>query len=206
MAVSRFCLLLALVSVAHGAVAGEALLPAAADTAKGYVYIARHGEKSVWYGCLNATGEARAAALPSIFDGQARANGATLYKPKALFAYYYDDGQDCERCIATLQPMAKDLGLSIQHTPSSSSTTEGVRLAAASITKALASDPVVLVAWNHHHIAALAEQLGVSAASIPTWDGSDFDSVFQLIFEGSTLVSFSVTSEGFDPATTSPSR
>ena len=204
MAAAHF-VLLALAGAGAAAATGAALLPVA-DARKAYVYIARHGEKSVWYGCLNATGEARAAALPGIFDGQARANGATLYTPKALFAYYYDDGQDCERCVATLQPIAKDLGLSVQHTQNSSATVEGVRLAAASIVKALVSAPVVLVAWNHHHIAALAEQLGVSAGSVPVWDGSDFDTVYQLEFEGSTLVSFSTTTEGFDPAATSPAR
>lgn len=181
--------------------AGAALLPEASE---GYVYITRHGEKSVWYGCLNATGRERAAAFPSIFNGEPRRGGRTLYTPTALMAFHYDDGVDCERCIETLQPIAKHLGLQIQHTLQSTNASDGTQLAVSAIRRALATEqiagnaPVVLVTWEHHHITELAQSLGVAPQVIPEWPQADFDTVFQLVYHGTTLHRFSQASEDYE--------
>ena len=55
---------------------------------------------------FKAEGEARANALKSIFQSK-----FTL--PNHIFANYYDDHIDCERCIETVTPIAKSLGLKV---------------------------------------------------------------------------------------------
>ena len=46
----------------------------------------------------------------------------------------------------------------------------------------------------------LPKALGVSSTLIPFWPGTDFDTVLQLTYTGTTFASFNVLSEDFDPA------
>jgi hypothetical protein len=84
---------------------------AAAAGANRTIFVIRHGEKTWGLGCLNAQGQARASALPSLFNGQPSPSHATFATPETLFANHYDDPIDCERCKQTLTPISQTLGL-----------------------------------------------------------------------------------------------
>merc|ERR1719264_2235843 len=67
-------------------------------------------------GCLSARGEARARSLVGVFDGRPSTAHDTFGVPKAIFANWYDDPVDCERCNQTVTPLAAVLGLKIDLT------------------------------------------------------------------------------------------
>ena len=144
------------------------------------VYIIRHGEKTWALGCLNAQGQARANSLPSTFSGAPSATHATFLKPDKLFANHYDDPIDCERCKQTLQAISTALGQAIIFSYGHPSWEGGNSLAASAIRNASMTVSTVLVAWEHVNIQYLAADLGVPKAKIPTWPGSDFDTVYVL--------------------------
>jgi hypothetical protein len=59
------------------------------------VYVIRHGEKTGPDGCLNVTGTARAARLPTIFNSHNQSN--SFITPSSFFAMNYDDnGLNCQ--------------------------------------------------------------------------------------------------------------
>lgn len=177
------------------------------------VMIIRHGEKVSHVGCLNQTGLARASALPQLFDGRRRPGKPTLSVPDALFAHMYTS-PICQRCIQTLEPIAKAHQLSIDSrfgytALSADPARSGTTMVAAAIRHALASHPTVLVAWEHHSIANLTMALGVPLAVLPgaptledtvysLWPDDDFDTVYLLTFPGGASGSpnLTVTREG----------
>ena len=210
-----------LLGAAIAAEASDALLPSnAAEAGEGYVYIVRHGEKSHWWACLNTTGMARAAAFPSIFDGNPRPSGERFYTPRALVAYFYGDDyhdghKDCERCVETLMPISQTLGLPIQQVAKTTAHMANdaasliMRLIGEQASSSATGPPVVLVAWNHHQIDALTEALRVAPGQLPSWPDTDFGMVFQLVvrphaFTASdnrnVLASLTVSSEEWHPS------
>jgi hypothetical protein len=141
------------------------------------IYIIRHGEKKWALGCLSAAGQKRANLLPSIFDG------SKFSTPERIFANYYDDKIDCERCIQTVTPIAKKLNLSVNSTYGYNVWLGGNELAAQAFRRVISVQKVpttILVAWEHVNIKPLTEALGVDGSTIPTWGSSDFDTVFVL--------------------------
>ena len=84
------------------AIGASSAAPAGSNT----IYVIRHGEKTSVVGCLNGAGEARAAALVDIFNGEASTRHETFGTPKSIFANNYDDHIDCERCTQTVKPIA----------------------------------------------------------------------------------------------------
>ena len=141
------------------------------------IYIIRHGEKKWALGCLSAAGEKRADLLSSIFDG------SKFSTPQRIFANYYDDRIDCERCIQTVTPIAKKLNLSVNSTYGYNVWLGGNELAAQAFRHVISIRKVpttILVAWEHVNIKPLTEALGVDGSKIPTWGSSDFDTVFVL--------------------------
>lgn len=166
------------------------------------IYIIRHGEKHWALGCLNGTGEARAKNLVSVF------NGTRLPIPSLIFANRYDDPIDCERCVQTLTPISQYLNQHINNTYGYPIWIGGNTLAAKMMKMALMAGPagsVLLSAWEHANIQFLTEDLGVPKSKIPTWYGSDYDSVYVLGFDDSgTLASFRVDAEKFDASRTWP--
>lgn len=171
----------------------------AATTSDSTVYIIRHGEKTWAAGCLSADGQARAGSLPTTFDGLPSTNHSTFSVPQALFAYHYDDAIDCERCRQTLSPISAKLNVSIDFDFGRAS---GNGKAAEAIRNAtLAGVATVLVAWEHVNIQWLTADLGVPKAQIPTWQDSDYDSVYVLTLSAAgTLANFSVSAEHFTPS------
>ena len=186
------------------------LAVALADSDSSVVYLIRHAERDGHFDCLNATGRARAAALPSVFDG-ARDSwdvfdvfDGQLLAPGALFAHLYtpQDGVEfCQRAEQTLKPVADARGLPLNLAFGSEPEAGGNAAAAAAITAARKVHPVILVAWEHHNIPALAQELGVAPAALPKeeWPAADFDTVWVLQFSSSTAApSFSPAEEGLD--------
>ena len=236
------------------------------------IYIIRHGEKLTMLGCLNAAGHSRARYLVDVFNTTPSADHELFYRPTAIFANYYDDGIDCERCNQTEAPLAAALGLPVDLTHGYDPWLGGNSGAAAAMLDAIrrgraqagahgdgggveclaklnalcphqqwhgpdciaqcaaatrlqlpvmqaleaagcagadlttycssGSVPgavVVLAAWEHINIQYLAEDLGVSRHLIPTWPGSNYDSVYvlQINTADMSLISFHTAAENF---------
>ena len=162
-----------------------------------YIYIIRHGEKKWLLGCLSKAGEERAEALKSIFQNK-------FSLPNHIFANFYDDHIDCERCIETVIPIAKELHLTVNSTYGYNKKLGGNKGAANAFKNVILTSQKIpqtlLVAWEHINIKPLTEALGVPLAKIPSWKGSNFDTVYVLAFNSTAhLISFDVSSEGFTP-------
>jgi hypothetical protein len=152
------------------------------------VYIIRHGEKKWALGCLSDKGEARAKNLVNVFNGKAFA------APKYIFANWYHDPIDCERCKQTVTPLATSLGLQIDLThgggqPGTGPNGGNTGAASAIKAKLRSTGGPVVVAWEHVNIKYLAEDLGVSKNELPSWAGSDYDSIYVLEFGASQQLS-----------------
>ena len=178
-------------------------LPTAAASSS-VVYIIRHGEKTWSLGCLNSQGEARAASLPSTFDGKSSPTHATFQTPTALFANRYDDPVDCERCKQTLTPISQALNLTLNFTFGYPPWIGGNSEAASAIRNAtLPGGQFVLVAWEHVNIQFLVADLGVDKSLIPVWHGDDYDTVYVLTYVGGGGEPFfKVSRENFTSTTT----
>jgi hypothetical protein len=173
--------------------------------------VIRHGEKKSVHGCLNDRGQARAENLVNVFSGHPlpAVNNETFFKPAAIFANWYLDTDDCERCNQTVTPLAEALGLPIDlthggdHPGGGSGPGGGDAGAALAIKAALKSTggPVV-VAWEHMNIQFLTAALGVAKDKIPHWPGEDFDTLYVFEFDTeTTLLTFRVSKEGFEEMT-----
>lgn len=161
------------------------------------IYIIRHGEKKWLLGCLSKVGEERAHALHTIFENRFKL-------PNHVFANFYDDHIDCERCIQTVTPIATSLKIKVNSSYGYNKKLGGNKNAAnafKNIILASSGNPqTLLVAWEHLNIKPLTEALGVSSNLIPSWSSSNFDSVYILTFNATShLISFNVSAEGFAP-------
>jgi hypothetical protein len=143
------------------------------------IVLVRHAEKpAAGLGQLSCQGLNRALALPGVL---LRMFG----RPEAIFApdpsvQKRDGGvaYDYVRPLATIEPTAiaaalpVDASLGVSRIGDLQSRLEAPGLHGA----------VVLVAWEHHGIEALARALmaahGGAAAAVPAWRGDDFDGVF----------------------------
>jgi hypothetical protein len=170
------------------------------------VYIIRHGEKKWALGCLSDQGEARAHALPEIFNGRASPRHATFATPDALFANHYDDPIDCERCKQTLEPISANLSLPIIFNYSFNPKLGGNQAAADAILQRAQQAASILVAWEHINIQYLAADLGVDRSLIPSWKDDDYDTVYVLTFVGGGAPFFRVAHENFTTISDAPHR
>ena len=163
---------------------------------KSTIYIIRHGEKKWLLGCLSKKGEARANALESIFQQRFKL-------PNRIFANFYDDHVDCERCIETVTPIASSLGLRVNKTFGFNMVLGGNLRASDAFKSSIRSSTTpqtILVAWEHLNIRPLTIALGVPKEEIPSWKGSDFDTVYILSFNSSAhLMSFNISAEDYHP-------
>ena len=144
----------------------------------------------------------RSAPRPFNLDSSQRALSSlgslhcSAQVPNAIFANRYDDPIDCERCIQTVTPIAKHLGLKINSTYGYPPWIGGNSKAAAAMKEQLAVSFNILTAWEHNNIKYLSEDLGVAKSQIPDWPSTDFDSVYVLTFNDSmSLSSFHVAHE-----------
>ena len=171
----------------------QAVAAGAASSTTSTIYIIRHGEKKWVLGCLSSAGQRRANLLPTLFNGQ------PFLTPHHIFANYYDDKIDCERCIQTVTPLAKTLHLTVNASYGYNTWLGGNNLAAQTFRTVISqsSAPTVLVvAWEHVNIKPLTEALGVDSSKIPVWKGSDYDTVYVLDLNATGhVVGFEVSAE-----------
>jgi len=160
------------------------------------VYIIRHAEKLSMFGCLSCQGHDRANNLANLF------NGGEFQKPKAIFAFNYSEKEHCERALATAQPLAAALGITVDGSQGGAVwhtgplTGSGMNVATAEAIKhtlATVGGPV-LVVWESLNIPLLAYRLGGPPAlnAGNSWNPRvDYDSVFTLTFDSAfNIISF----------------
>jgi hypothetical protein len=157
---------------------------AQSEVSRQTIVFIRHGEKpEAGLGQLNCQGLNRALALPAVI--------ANLFgKPDAIFApnpavQKKDSGTayDYVRPLATVEPMAIAFGLPV-NTRFGFSATAGL-LAALERRLSTHRQALILVAWEHKVIVALAQALlakhGGDPAAVPEWPGDDFDSIYVVV-------------------------
>jgi hypothetical protein len=153
---------------------------AAGDTVETIVMV-RHGEKpDAGLGQLSCQGLNRALALPQVIKGK-------YGKPDVIFApdpaKQKDDSgtkYDYVRPLATIEPTAIYFGLPVNASIGFSKTDDlRTTLLAPQYKSSL-----VVVAWEHKIIEALARQIvsyaGGDPASVPHWASADYDSIYVL--------------------------
>lgn len=119
---------------------------------------------------LSEAGRMRAHKLIGLFGYHGRLSGVWY-----LFAT--DRSRHSNRSFETLQPLADALGYDISHDYDDD---EYKSLARRIKTGKKYEDAVILIAWHHGNIPALAKALGVRAADLPwkTWPDNVFDQVW----------------------------
>ena len=153
------------------------------------IYLIRHAEKPLGAGpphgvdidgnqdpeSLTPRGWQRAGAIVSLFGGGpagSSADAAPFPPPTHLFASLVGAGSSSRRPRQTLDPLAERLGLEVDTRFLKPQIAE---LAAA----AVATDGVVLIAWEHHLIPALTSAILGSASGLPTiWPDDRYDMVW----------------------------
>ncbi len=143
------------------------------------IVLIRHGEKPPHgLGQLNCRGLNRALALPAVIE-------KNFGRPDAVFApdpaqQKIDGGvaYDYVRPLATVEPAAIFFGLPVNASLGLSDT-GGLR---AALDQPAYRNAVVLVAWEHKTLAAIARDLlaahGGDPDNAPEWDRDDFDSIY----------------------------
>ncbi|HVC09096.1 MAG TPA: histidine phosphatase family protein [Elusimicrobiota bacterium] len=167
---------------------GISTLPPAAASADAagpaQVIIIRHAEKPAVGNNLSPRGEERAKALVGFFKTNPAV--AQFGTPAAIYAMTPKaDGKDA-RPLETVEPLANSLGLAVD--------TNVPKADVAGLAKAVMSDPagagkMVLIAWEHHLIPAIAKAFGLTSAP-ETWPDDVFDRAWIINFDGGKPVSF----------------
>jgi hypothetical protein len=172
------------------------------DDAVETIVLLRHGEKpEQGLGQLNCQGLNRALALPSVI-------AKTFGRPSAIFApnpsQRKDDhggSYDYVRPLATIEPTAIFFGLPV-NASFGFNDIDGVR---AAIEQPGYRNAVVLVAWEHKSIEAIARALlaahGGEAPLVPKWHKDDFDSIYVVTISGTgnaAKATFAHQHEGLD--------
>ena len=167
--------------------ASASALPARAAPAQ--VIIIRHGEKPDTGNELSPQGFQRADALVGFFEHNP---AVTRYgAPAAIYAMDPKDVDGSLRPIETVTPLAKALGLAINHDYMKEQLPE---LVSAVMTNPAYDGKTVLICWEHKMIPPMAQDFGWNAA--PTaWAGSVFDQAWVLSFDGGSASSFQIVPE-----------
>jgi len=153
------------------------------------VVIIRHGEKNEATGNLSCQGLHRALQLPPVL---------TKKFPKIAYIYVpsLSDGKSTghARMFQTITPFAVQNNLAVN---SKYGETDHAGVAA----DVLKKSGVVLLVWEHGNIPAIASALGVK--NPPSWNGSDFDSIWIITYadnkKGHLKATLSIDSEGLKP-------
>lgn len=159
----------------------------------------RHGEKpEQGLGQLNCQGLNRALALPAVLIGKFGTPDA-LYAPNPG-AVTNDRGKlyNYIRPLATIEPTAIRTGRPVN-------TRWGLKDVAAledDLLSASHDGQTIFVAWEHNLLVDAARGVmtkrGESAAAVPDWPGSDFDSLYVLTLSSSGKTTFRIDREGLD--------
>ena len=119
---------------------------------------------------LIVRGWQRAGALVQFFANPRDPNGP-IKQPATIFATEPSTGSDSKRPLHTVTPLAKFLNLSIDSLIREDSE---VALAKA----AIAANGVVLIAWHHEGIPAIANLILQNQSAPQKWPGDRFDVVW----------------------------
>ena len=146
------------------------------------VMIIRHAEKPANDSDpdLSPDGYKRAHALTELFN--IHPEYASKGLPSHIFAAKYVPGQNANRAIETITPLAKVLGLPVEIPNVGSETQE---LSDRILNNHKYDGKVVLISWTHGNIPKLANALGGNCAK--KWDGSVFDRVWMLEYSDSEI-------------------
>ena len=143
------------------------------------IIMVRHGEKpEQGLGQLNCRGLNRALKLPVVIEAEFgkrdvifAPNPAELKEDKgAHYAY--------NRPLATVEPTAIKFGMPVN----TSFGYQDIGKLQNALDKPEYKDATVLIGWEHKQIVKLARNIlkaeGGDKAAVPTWDGTDFDSIY----------------------------
>jgi broad specificity phosphatase PhoE len=119
---------------------------------------------------LIVRGWERAGALVQFFANPRDPNGP-IKPPATIFATEPGTGSESERPLHTVTPLAKFLGIDIN-----SDIAEGAEQDL--VDQAAASDGVVLIAWHHEKIPAIANLILQDQSAPQKWPGDRFDVVW----------------------------
>jgi len=162
---------------------------AAASAAPARIIVIRHGEKPPSGDDLDAQGVCRADALATAFP-------AKFGAPAAIYAMNPNDADGSMRPIETVTPLARALGLTIDHDYTRKQFSQ---LVSDIMGNSAYDGKLVLICWEHKAIPDLVQAFAAGgwnegAAVIPSkWSGSDFDSAWILNFSGNP--SFQISAE-----------
>ena len=112
----------------------------------------------------------RAGALVQFFANPRDPN-APIKRPATIFATEPSTGSDSKRPLHTVTPLAKFLGIAIDSTIAEGSEQDLVN-------NAIASNGVVLIAWHHEKIPAIANLILQNQSAPQKWPGDRFDVVW----------------------------
>jgi len=154
------------------------------------VMVIRHGEKPPDFGAgvtslgaqsnesLAVQGWQRAGALAVLFDpSRGPLQDSHLAVPQSLFATAAPTSSSSQRPDETLQPLASKLGLTINTGPTTAPFTKNDYKSM--VDSAVASEGVVLIAWQHQDIPQIANRiLGSDEIATGCWPGKRYDLVW----------------------------
>jgi hypothetical protein len=152
--------------------------PAGTANAKQTIVFVRHGEKPAkGLGQLDCRGLNRALALPGVIEKQFGRPDAILAPNPSAQKDDHGVRYDYVRPLATIEPTAVAFGLPVETRIGF----EDVAGLAATLEAPERRDSLILVAWEHRIIDAVARELlsrhGGDPALVPDWAGADFDGV-----------------------------
>jgi broad specificity phosphatase PhoE len=119
---------------------------------------------------LIVRGWQRAGALVQFFAGPSEPNGP-IERPATIFATEPATGSESKRPLHTVTPLAKFLNLNVDSTIAEGSEDALVKAA-------IAANGVVLIAWHHEKIPAIANQILQNQSAPQKWPGDRFDVVW----------------------------
>jgi hypothetical protein len=142
------------------------------------VLLMRHGEKSGRKSDihLNARGQARAKALPTLFPG---------VFPAPDFIFATGATSNSNRPVETVMPLAKMLRLPVN---SRFANDEYWLLVRELLTNEIYAAKNVLICWHHRKIPLMAAALGVTD-TLPPWTEGQYDRVWRIEFKGGISLS-----------------
>jgi hypothetical protein len=119
---------------------------------------------------LIVRGWQRAGALVQFFANPPEPN-SPIKRPATIFATEPATGSESKRPLHTVTPLTQWLNIAIDSTIAEGSEQDLV-------TKAIASNGVVLIAWHHEKIPAIANLILQNQSAPQKWPGDRFDVVW----------------------------